>query len=50
VFVTLRGSEYVTRGKLRLLSPARLPIPPRGRLGTGAKGYEIRVQAQHPAL
>src|SRR6478672_10986322 len=31
-----------------ILSPARLPIPPRRRLGTGAKGYEIRAQAQHP--
>jgi hypothetical protein len=31
-----------------ILSPARLPIPPRRRLGTGAKGYEIHVQAQHP--
>ena len=30
-----------------ILSPARLPIPPRRRLGTGAKGYEIRAQAQH---
>src|ERR1700730_1137100 len=30
-----------------ILSPARLPIPPRRRSGTGAKGYEIHVQAQH---
>jgi hypothetical protein len=47
MFATVRGSKSATKGKRWLLSPARLPIPPRRRLGTGAKGYEIHVQAQH---
>ena len=32
MFATVRGSEYVTRGKRWLLSPARLQVPLRRRV------------------
>src|SRR2546425_5143559 len=33
-----------------ILSPARLPVPPRRRLGNGAKEYEVRAEAQTPPI